>query len=107
MGELTPKANALLVEFQNYALGGYKATCEEWEAFGRKAVSALYEVERALAGLNPEAVGEMLEAAKRYEESLLPFGNEEEGIFHVGDELLLEEFRAALAKLEPSDDSHD
>ena len=54
MSEQTPKANSLLVEFQNYIADGYEATNEEWAAFGRKAVDALYETERAISALENE-----------------------------------------------------
>lgn len=51
MAELTPKANALLVEFQDRVLIGHDAVI-----FARKALDALYETERALNKLEGERI---------------------------------------------------
>lgn len=54
MATITPIANKMLIEYQQYILDGYEADEEEWADFGRRAVSALYEVERAIAQLKAE-----------------------------------------------------
>jgi len=100
------KANDLLTEYQNYALekDKYEATVDEWAAFGKKALDAMYDDEREI-----KALTEKLATAERRLEIESYYLDEairrlDDGDMEFLDAWLMNVRDARLAAQEPADD---
>lgn len=96
-------SEALSAEMRRCGAFEWAAKLEALEEKVQYAANAATDLARQLrvAEARIEALDKKVAAAQKYVETLLEFGDDETGHYHVGDEVALEDLRDALAEEKP------